>query len=92
MPKTVKKVAVLDRVKEIGSIGEPLYEDICAAYINDETRPDIYAGRFGLSSKDTTPAQIKAVYDNLLLDEPKNHFTIGIVDDVTHLSLPLGPH
>ena len=91
MPKTVKKVAVLDRVKEIGSIGEPLYEDICAAYINDKNRPEIFAGRYGLSSKDTTPAQIKAVYDNLLLDEPKNHFTIGIVDDVTNLSLPLGP-
>ena len=90
MPKTVKKVAVLDRVKEIGSIGEPLYEDICAAYINESERPAIYAGRYGLSSKDTTPAQIKAVFDNLLLDEPKNHFTIGIVDDVTHLSLPVG--
>ena len=90
MPKTVKKVAVLDRVKEIGSIGEPLYEDICAAYINESDRPAIYAGRYGLSSKDTTPAQIKAVFDNLLLDEPKNHFTIGIVDDVTHLSLPVG--
>ena len=91
MPKTVKKIAVLDRVKEIGSIGEPLYEDICAAYINESDRPAIYAGRYGLSSKDTTPAQIKAVFDNLLLDEPKNHFTIGIVDDVTHLSLPVGP-
>ena len=90
MPKTVKKVAVLDRVKEIGSIGEPLYEDICAAYINESDRPAIYAGRYGLSSKDTTPAQLKAVFDNLLLDEPKNHFTIGIVDDVTHLSLPVG--
>ncbi len=90
MPKTVKKIAVLDRVKEIGSIGEPLYEDICAAYINEKERPEIFAGRYGLSSKDTTPAQIKAVFDNLLLDEPKNHFTIGIVDDVTHLSLPVG--
>ena len=90
MPKTVKKIAVLDRVKEIGSIGEPLYEDICAAYINESDRPAIYAGRYGLSSKDTTPAQIKAVFDNLLLGEPKNHFTIGIVDDVTHLSLPVG--
>ena len=90
MPKTVKKIAVLDRVKEIGSIGEPLYEDICAAYINDANRPLIYAGRYGLSSKDTTPAQIKAVFDNLTLEEPKNHFTIGIEDDVTHLSLPIG--
>jgi hypothetical protein len=84
----VKKIAVLDRVKEAGSIGEPLYEDICAAYINDANRPLIYAGRYGLSSKDTTPAQIKAVFDNLTLEEPKNHFTIGIEDDVTHLSLP----
>ena len=90
MPKTVKKIAVLDRVKEAGSIGEPLYEDICAAYINDANRPLIYAGRYGLSSKDTTPAQIKAVFDNLTLEEPKNHFTIGIEDDVTHLSLPIG--
>ena len=90
MPKTVKRIAVLDRVKEAGSIGEPLYEDICAAYINESDRPAIYAGRYGLSSKDTTPAQLKAVFDNLLLDEPKNHFTIGIVDDVTHLSLPVG--
>ena len=90
MPKTVKKIAVLDRVKEAGSIGEPLYEDICAAYINDANRPLIYAGRYGLSSKDTTPAQIKAVFDNLSKDEPKNHFTIGIEDDVTHLSLPIG--
>ena len=90
MPKTVKKIAVLDRVKEAGSIGEPLYEDICAAYINDAARPLIYAGRYGLSSKDTTPAQLKAVFDNLSQDEPKNHFTIGIEDDVTHLSLPIG--
>ena len=90
LPKTVRKIAVLDRVKEMGSIGEPLYEDVCAAFINEKTRPEIYAGRYGLSSKDTTPAQLKAVFDNLLLDEPKNHFTIGIVDVVTHLSLPVG--
>ena len=90
LPKTVRKIAVLDRVKEMGSIGEPLYEDVCAAFINEKTRPEIYAGRYGLSGKDTTPAQLKAVFDNLLLDEPKNHFTIGIVDDVTHLSLHVG--
>ena len=90
LPKTVRKIAVLDRVKEMGSIGEPLYEDVCAAFINEKSRPEIYAGRYGLSSKDTTPAQLNAVFDNLLLDEPKNHFTIGIVDDVTHLSLPVG--
>ena len=91
IPATVKRIAVLDRVKEAGSIGEPLYEDVCAAYINKADRPMVFAGRFGLSSKDTTPAQIKAVFDNLTLDEPKDHFTIGIVDDVTHLSLPVGP-
>ncbi len=90
MPRTVKKIAVLDRVKEAGSIGEPLYEDLCATYINEENRPRIYAGRYGLSSKDTTPAQIKAVFDNLSAAEPKNHFTIGIEDDVTHTSLPVG--
>ena len=91
IPKTVKKIAVLDRVKEAGAYGEPLYEDVCAAYINDANRPLIYAGRYGLSSKDTTPAQIKAVFDNLTLETPKDHFTIGINDDVTHLSLPIGP-
>ena len=90
MPKTAKRVAVLDRVKEAGSIGEPLYEDVCAAYINDASRPAIYAGRFGLSSKDTTPAQLKAVFDNLALAEPKDHFTVGIEDDVTLTSLPVG--
>ena len=83
IPKTVKKIAVLDRLKEAGAYGEPLYEDVCAAYINDPNRPMIYAGRYGLSSKDTTPAQIKAVFDNLTLDAPKDHFTIGINDDVT---------
>ncbi len=90
LPKTAKRVAVLDRVKEAGSIGEPLYEDVCAAYINEADRPAIYAGRYGLSSKDTTPAQLKAVFDNLALAEPKNHFTVGIEDDVTFTSLPVG--
>lgn len=90
VPKTVKKIAVLDRVKEAGAVGEPLYEDVCSAYNEyDGERPMILSGRYGLSSKDTDPACIKAVYDNLDAEKPVNHFTIGINDDVTHKSLPL---
>ncbi len=89
LPETAKKVAVLDRLKEIGALGDPLYEDVCTAYINEERKPEIYAGRYGLSSKDTTPAQLKAVFDNLKLERPKDHFTIGIEDDVTFRSLPM---
>jgi pyruvate-ferredoxin/flavodoxin oxidoreductase len=91
IPETVKRIAVLDRLKEAGAIGEPLYEDICTAYANRKNAPELYAGRYGLSSKDTTPTQIKAVYDNLAELSPKNHFTIGIHDDVTGLSLETGP-
>ena len=91
MPQTVKKISVLDRTKEPGSLGEPLYEDICTAYTNRENAPKIYAGRYGLSSKDVTPAQMIAVFDNMLQQEPKNHFTVGIDDDVTHHSLTVGP-
>ncbi len=91
MPQTVKKISVLDRTKEPGSLGEPLYEDICTAYTNRENAPKIYAGRYGLSSKDVTPAQMIAVFDNMLEEEPKNHFTVGIDDDVTHHSLTVGP-
>ncbi len=91
MPKTVKKIAVLDRCKEMGAAGDPLYLSVCSAYTNKKDAPFIYGGRYGLSSKDTTPAQIKAVFDNLLCDEPKNSFTVGINDDVTGLSLPVGP-
>jgi pyruvate-ferredoxin/flavodoxin oxidoreductase len=87
IPSTVEKIAVLDRSKEHGAIGEPLYIDVCAAYANLEKRPKIYGGRYGLSSKDTDPAQIKAVFDNLKEQAPKNNFTIGIIDDVTFLSL-----
>ncbi|MBQ6539752.1 MAG: pyruvate:ferredoxin (flavodoxin) oxidoreductase, partial [Oscillospiraceae bacterium] len=90
IPATVKKIAVLDRCKEHGAVGEPLYEDVCSAYFHEASHPVIVGGRYGLSSKDTDPAQIKAVYDNLASDEPKDNFTIGIVDDVTHLSLPVG--
>ena len=88
LPKTVKRIAVLDRTKEPGSIGEPLYLDVRAAFYGEKDAPLIIGGRYGLSSKDTTPGQILAVYDNLA-GEQKDHFTVGIVDDVTHLSLPV---
>ena len=87
LPKTVKKIAVLDRCKEPGSVGEPLYLDIKSLFYDKEKQPVIVGGRYGLGSKDTTPAQIFAVYNNLKQDEPKNNFTIGIVDDVTFTSL-----
>lgn len=87
LPNSVKKIAVLDRTKEQGALGEPLYEDVCTLFYDRADRPVIVGGRYGLGSKDTTPAQIKAVFDNLKADEPRNHFTIGIVDDVTHTSL-----
>ncbi len=90
IPDSVKKIAVLDRTKEPGSLGEPLYQDVCTALYENGKMPVIVAGRYGLGSKDTTPAQIVAVYNNLKLDTPKNHFTIGIVDDVTNLSLNTG--
>ena len=88
IPATVKKIAVLDRNKETGSVGEPVYLDVVTA-LNQAGRGDIrvVGGRYGLSSKDTTPGQFIAVYDNLRQDEPKNNFTIGINDDVTHTSL-----
>lgn len=87
IPKTVKKIAVLDRTKEPGSLGEPLYLDVKAAFYGVENAPVIIGGRYGLGSKDTTPSDIKAVYDNLKLENPKNGFTIAIVDDVTNTSL-----
>ena len=90
LPKTVKKIAVLDRCKEMGAVGDPLYLAVCAAYANRQDAPYICGGRYGLSSKDTTPAQIKAVFDHLCGDEPFTGFTVGIEDDVTHRSLPVG--
>ena len=90
MPKTVKKIAVLDRTKEPGSLGEPLYLDVCNLFLGKKDAPVIVGGRYGLGSKDTTPTQLVAVYANLDKAEPKNGFTIGIVDDVTNLSLELG--
>lgn len=90
MPKTVKKIAVLDRTKEPGSTGEPLYLDIRDAYYNEENRPVIVGGRFGLGSKDTTPAQIVAVFDFLNSDSLRTGFTVGINDDLTNTSIPVG--
>ena len=89
LPKTVKRIAVLDRTKEPGALGEPLFLDVKALFQGKENSPLVVGGRYGLSSKDTTPAQIIAVYDNLALREPKKDFTIGIVDDVTFKSLPI---
>ena len=88
VPKTVKRVAVLDRTKEPGAEGEPLYLDIKTAFYDADIKPLIVGGRYGLGSADITPSHIISVYNNLELPEPKNHFTVGIVDDVTFTSLP----
>ena len=89
VPATAKKIAVLDRTKEPGANGEPLYLDVVECYRGVENAPVIVGGRYGLASKDTTPAQILSVYENLALPEPKNQFSLGIVDDVTFMSLPM---
>ena len=89
LPKNVKKIAVLDRTKEFGALGEPLYQDVKTLFQGVERAPLVIGGRYGLSSKDTSPAQIVAVFDNLELKQPKNGFTIGITDDVTFKSLPI---
>ena len=88
VPKTAKRIAVLDRTKEPGANGEPLYLDVKECFYGQADAPVIVGGRYGLGSNDTTPAQILSVYENLAMNEPKNHFTIGIVDDVTFTSLP----
>ena len=90
VPASVKRVCVLDRTKEPGANGEPLYLDVKDMFYDKENRPMIIGGRYGLSSKDTTPAQMLAVFENLAAAEPKDHFTVGINDDVTFLSLPVG--
>ena len=95
LPQTVKRICVLDRTKEPGANGDPLYMDVVEAFatckeIPCERKPLIIGGRYGLSSKDTTPAQMLAVFANLKANEPKNQFTVGIVDDVTFRSLPVG--
>ncbi|MCS7351069.1 MAG: pyruvate:ferredoxin (flavodoxin) oxidoreductase [Anaerolineae bacterium] len=99
LPSTVKAIAVLDRTKEPGSAGEPLYLDVVTAVAEAMTSgiapframPQIIGGRYGLSSKEFTPAMVKAVFDELAKDRPKNHFTVGIYDDVTHTSLAFDP-
>ena len=91
MPKSVKRICVLDRTKEPGANGDPLYLDIRDAFYGRENMPLIVGGRYGLSSKDTTPAMMVSVYNNLISKEPKNQFTVGIVDDVTFHSLPVLP-
>ena len=87
LPKTVKKIAVLDRTKEPGAIGEPLYLDVKAAFYNSDMNPVIVGGRYGLGGKDTTPDHVLSVYEELKKDDPKHGFTIAIDDDVTHTSL-----
>jgi len=89
VPATAKRIAVLDRTKEPGANGEPLYLDVKECFYGKENAPVIVGGRYGLASKDTTPAQIIGVFENLALPQPKDHFTIGIVDDVTFTSLPM---
>ncbi|EQK45130.1 MULTISPECIES: pyruvate:ferredoxin (flavodoxin) oxidoreductase [Paraclostridium] len=89
MPSTVERICVLDRTKEPGATGEPLYLDVKSVYYGKENAPMIIGGRYGLGSKDTVPTHIKTVYDNLKLENPKDQFTLGIVDDVTNTSLEL---
>lgn len=89
LPKTTKRICVLDRTKEPGATGEPLYIDVKDVLYGTENQPLVVGGRYGLSSKDFTPSQVLSIYENLALPEPKNHFTVGIVDDVTFTSLPM---
>jgi pyruvate-ferredoxin/flavodoxin oxidoreductase len=90
LPVTGKRIAVLDRTKVPGALGEPLYQDVCTVFQEKDETPVIVGGRYGLGSKDFTPTMVKAVFDNLRSSAPKNHFTVGIIDDVSHTSLPLG--
>ena len=90
MPATTQALAVLDRSKAPGSLGEPLYQDICTVFQETGEAPIVVGGRYGLGSKDFTPTMVKAIFDNLRSRVPKNHFTIGIVDDVSHSSIELG--
>ncbi|HEY3315164.1 MAG TPA: pyruvate:ferredoxin (flavodoxin) oxidoreductase [Bacillota bacterium] len=89
LPRTVKRVAVLDRTKEPGSLGEPLYQDVMTAFAEKGRVPTVVGGRYGLGSKEFTPSMVKAVFDNLKADKPKRQFTVGIVDDVTGTSLEI---
>jgi pyruvate-ferredoxin/flavodoxin oxidoreductase len=89
LPDNVKKITVLDRTKEPGATGEPLYLDVCSDYIDKKQSPKILGGRYGLSSKDVDPGQILSIFNNMMKENSKNHFTVGINDDVTNLSLPI---
>jgi len=89
LPSTVKRIAVLDRLKSPGALGEPLYQDICTLFQQEGEHPVLVGGRYGLSSKNFTPTMVKAVFDNLRSSAPKKHFTVGIVDDVSHSSLDM---
>ena len=90
IPASAKTLTVLDRTKEPGSLGDPLYMDVCTAFMERGQMPKILGGRYGLGSKEFNPAMVKAVFDNMKAASPKNHFTVGIVDDVTHTSLAVG--
>jgi len=89
MPKTVKAITVLDRTKEVGASAEPLHLDVLNMFYGKEHKPVILGGRYGLGSKDTTPSHLLSVFTNMQKGQPKNHFTLSIIDDVTHLSLPV---
>jgi pyruvate-ferredoxin/flavodoxin oxidoreductase len=90
LPATARRMAVMDRTKAPGSLGEPLYQDVCTVFQERAETPVIVGGRYGLGSKDFTPTMVKSVFDNLRSSAPKNHFTVGIVDDVSYTSLELG--
>lgn len=89
LPESVQKITVLDRTKEPGAVGEPLYEDVCSVILESDRNIKVYACRYGLGSKDFLPSHVAAIYGNMKEESPKNHFTIGIEDDVTHLSIPV---
>ena len=89
LPETTKIISVLDRTKEHGAQGEPLYQDICTAIFSNDLNIKVYGGRYGLSSKDFTPDMVNAVFQNMKSKAPKKVFTVGITDDVTNLSLPI---
>ncbi len=90
IPRSAKNITVLDRTKEPGAMGEPLYQDVCTAFMERGQTPKIVGGRYGLGSKEFNPAMVLAVYENMKSNSPKNHFTVGISDDVTHTSLKVG--
>ncbi len=89
IPKTATRVTVLDRTKEPGALGDPLYQDVCTGFMETGRQAVVLGGRYGLGSKEFTPSMVKSVYDNMQMDSPKNHFTVGIEDDVTQTSLPV---